>query len=420
MSLLSSTAYLHSCHIAEQVGAFDEFSKNENEMLGVIAMHSDKHSSLSTVQNLTMIASNNWKQCLKMICSSGIRNSQISVLAPTGTISMLMDCDTTGMEPDISLVKYKTLAGGGNLKMANSSIGSALRNLGYIEIEIEDILSFIKQNDSIENAPHIQTEHLPIFDCALKPKNGKRFIKPLGHIKMLAALQPFVSGSLSKTINCPNETTKEEIMDMYIESWKLGLKAVAIYRDGSKKIQPLNLKKSENNQSVAPKVLSEAVRKKLPRERKSTTVKMNIGGSEFYMTIGLYDDGKPGEVFFIANKQGSTVGGFIDCMASTISLALQYGVPLKTITNKFKATRFEPAGFTNDPDIHMATSFPDFVAKYLEKEFLTEKDEKAEPVESENFKPDQDAPLCTECGGQTRMSGSCHLCVDCGTSTSCG
>ena len=298
----------------------------------------------------------------------GYRNAQATVLAPTGTISFLMDCDTTGIEPDIALVKYKQLAGGGMLKIVNQTVPLALRKLGYDEPAVENILAYIDKNDTIEDCPEIQDEHLNVFDCAFKPRLGKRSIAWEAHIKMMAAAQPFLSGAISKTVNMPRETTPEDIAGAYVEGWRLGLKAIAIYRDGSKESQPLST--STEGDKNAEKAVAAPRRERLPDTRRSVTHKFNVGGHEGYITVGLYDDGRPGELFITMAKEGSTIGGLMDSFGTAVSMSLQYGVPLEVYTKKFSHTRFEPWGYTKNPDIPVAKSLVDYIFRWMGTEFL--------------------------------------------------
>lgn len=398
------------------------------------------------------------------------------------TISFFMDCDTTGIEPDIALVKYKSLVGGGMLKMVNNTLPMALRRLGYSQEQIEDILAYVDLHDTIEGAPHLQEEHLPIFDCAFRPSNGKRSIQPMGHVKMMAAAQPFLSGAISKTVNMPADTTPADIEDIYLQAWKLGLKAIAIYRDGSKRTQPLSTKKPSEqaesqgtpaNAEAAPAEAAAAVtqptRKHLANERRSITHKFSIAGHEGYITVGMYDDGSPGEIFITMAKEGSVISGLMDAFATAISLALQYGVPLEKLAEKFSYTRFQPSGFTNNPQIPVATSIVDYIFRWLRLKFLPATQENQPPsltpeplattatdaltremagleggAASETTNPpgetasipttgqgvttdwsklvalQTDAPPCPVCGMIMVRSGACHQCLNCGTSYGCG
>jgi ribonucleoside-diphosphate reductase alpha chain len=308
-----------------------------------------------------------WDEVLVHGRRYGFRNAQATVLAPTGTISFMMDCDTTGIEPDIALVKYKALAGGGMLKLVNQMVPAALRTLGYSPEEIEAIVAYIDQRDTIEGAPQLKPEHQPVFDCAFQAAHGTRSIPWKAHIRMMAAAQPFISGAISKTVNMPKDSTPEDVADAYMEGWRLGLKALAIYRDGSKEVQPLTTKKKEKE---AEKVVAAPRRERLPDTRQSITHKFNISGHEGYITVGLYPDGRPGELFITMAKEGSTIGGLMDCFGTAVSMSLQYGVPLEVYVNKFSHTRFEPWGYTKNPDIRIAKSLVDYIFRWLGITFL--------------------------------------------------
>jgi len=314
-----------------------------------------------------------WDDAIDLGTRSGFRNAQATVLAPTGTIGFLMDCDTTGIEPDIALVKYKLLAGGGMLKLVNNTVPMALERLGYSVEDIKAICDHIDANETIEDAELLNPDHLAVFDCAFKPRNGKRHIHYTAHLNMMAAVQPFISGAISKTINMPTESATEEIAAAYIEGWKLGLKAVAIYRDGSKRLQPVSTKKHKESkakvaaESAAP---SRPYRRRLPDTRQSITHKFSVQGHEGYLTVGLYEDGQPGEVFITMAKEGSTVGGLMDVIGTCTSLALQYGVPLITLVDKFRHARFEPSGMTSNKDIPFAKSLIDYIFCWLGCRFI--------------------------------------------------
>jgi ribonucleoside-diphosphate reductase alpha chain len=378
----------------------------------------------------------------------GFRNGQVSVLAPTGTIGFLMDCDTTGVEPDIALVKYKKLVGGGVIKIVNQTVPAALKNLKYTESQAKDILAYIEAHDTIEGAPHLKAEHLPVFDCAFKPMNGTRSIHYMGHIRMMGAVQPFLSGAISKTVNLPNEASVEDIMQAYIESWKLGLKAVAVYRDGCKRSQPLS-----TNLAADGKAVAKPARRRLPDEREAITHKFSIAGHEGYITVGKFEDGTPGELFITMSKEGSTVSGLMDSFATGISLALQYGVPLKVLSNKFSHSRYEPSGITNNPEIRFAKSITDYIFRWLASKFLPAGErgaaELAEGIEqapkasapaalspapkaapevhhSESEKREKgvfvtqaDAPPCPECGTIMVRNAACYKCLNCGSTSGC-
>ncbi|RMD84076.1 MAG: vitamin B12-dependent ribonucleotide reductase, partial [Candidatus Dadabacteria bacterium] len=373
-ALMTGQAYLTSAELAERIGPFAGYKVNAEPMLRVISMHREKALELKpngAPEYLVEAAQNVWDLALEKGRKFGYRNSQATVLAPTGTISFMMDCDTTGIEPDISLIKYKQLSDGGLIKIVNRSVERALRNLGYSEGEISSILEWIDEHDTIEGAPALKEEHLPIFDCALKPAGGKRSIHYMGHLKMMAAAQPFISGAISKTVNLPQDITVEEIFDTYVKAWEMGLKAVALYRDGSKRTQPLSAGSSVSSGKGKGDVATVPARRRLPDERRSITHKMNVGGLEGYLTVGLYDDGKPGEIFLVVAKEGSTLSGIMDAFATAVSIALQYGVPLSALVKKFSHMRFEPSGFTQNPQIPMAKSIIDYVFRWLGAKFLT-------------------------------------------------
>ena len=309
-----------------------------------------------------------WDAVLASGRRHGFRNAQATVLAPTGTISFLMDCDTTGIEPDIALVKYKQLAGGGMLKIVNQTVPLGLRTLGYDQPQIDSILAYIDREDTIEGAADLKNEHLPVFDCAFQPRGGIRSIAWRAHVRMMAAAQPFISGAISKTVNMPRETTPEDIGDAYREGWMLGLKALAVYRDGSKESQPLST--STETDKASAKQLAKPRRQRLPDTRQSITHKFNVAGHEGYITVGLYEDGRPGELFITMAKEGSTVGGLMDSFGTAVSMSLQYGVPLEVYVNKFSHTRFEPMGHTKNPDIRIAKSIVDYIFRWLGITFL--------------------------------------------------
>lgn len=378
------------------------------------------------------------------------------------TIAFMMDCDTTGIEPDIALVKYKTLVGGGLLKIVNTTVPLALQQLGYTPEQIEAITKYIDEHDTIEGAPYLKEEHLPVFDCAFRPAKGKRSLPPMAHVKMMAAVQPFLSGAISKTVNMPNDATPEDIEQIYMQAWKLGLKAIAIYRDGSKRTQPLSTKKPSEEQKptqATVQVVERPIRRHLPDERKSITHKFSIAGHEGYITVGMYEDGTPGEIFVTMAKEGSVISGLMDAFATAISMALQYGVPLEKLVEKFSYTRFQPSGFTNNPQIPVATSIVDYIFRWLALKFLNHQPPQVQPLDeatltahaaatqpeaiglegakteptvsatpqgakttdwSKIVKLQQDAPPCPNCGMIMVRSGACHQCLNCGTSFGCG
>ncbi len=446
-AIMTGEAYRQSALIAKEIGPFKGFELNREPMLGVIRKHMsyvDKIDKSLIPEELFEEAKKVWKEAYDLGQKYGYRNSQVTVLAPTGTIGFMMDCDTTGIEPDIALVKYKKLVGGGFLKIVNNTVPLALKKLGYSEKQIKEIVDYIDKNDTIEGAPHLKQEHLPVFDCAFKPAKGKRFIHYMGHVKMMAAVQPFISGAISKTVNMPNDVTVDDVMQLYIDAWKMGLKAIAIYRDGSKGTQPLSTS-LEDKKEDSKKVEFKPVRRRLPDERKSITHKFSVAGHEGYITVGMYPDGTPGEIFITMSKEGSTLSGLMDAFATAISLALQYGVPLKVLVDKFSHMRFEPSGFTNNPDIPIAKSIIDYIFRWLGKKFLTPdeqpssvdytdilngvyspqsevvkiKSEALEKYEKQIFESQSDAPPCPSCGTIMQRSGSCYVCPNCGTTSGC-
>ena len=424
-----------------------------SELVAVIrkhAQHVDRIDPTLVDAGLLSAARDAWADALHQGIESGYRNAQVSVLAPTGTIGFMMDCDTTGIEPDIALVKYKKLVGGGMLKIVNNTVPLALQKLGYSADAITGILQFIDEMETIEGAPDLHPEHLPVFDCAFRPRNGARSIHYMGHIRMMGAVQPFLSGAISKTVNMPASATPEEVERAYLESWKLGLKAVAIYRDGCKRSQPLNTSKNKalDPDKKEPFAEPRLARRRLPDERRSITHKFSIGGHEGYMTVGMYDDGTPGELFITMAKEGSVVSGLMDSFATAISMALQYGVPLRVLCEKFSHTRFEPSGFTGNPDIPIAKSITDYLFRWLALKFLPSDDGVALPApallnpgEAPSktasasatllLKPmvasntpvtharETDAPPCPTCGSITVRNGACYKCVNCGSTTGC-
>ncbi len=519
-------AYLTSAEHAAHVGAFEGFAVNREPMLRVMEMHRDAVEAIdpSAPAELLDAARAVWAECLDMGREHGYRNSQVTVLAPTGTIAFMMDCDTTGIEPDIALVKYKQLAGGGMLKIVNRTVPMALRKLGYDEPEIRGILDYIDAHDTIEGAPGLKDEDLPVFDCAFAPPQGGRSIHFRGHLRMMAAVQPFLSGAISKTCNMPNEATVEEIRDAYLEGWRLGLKALAIYRDGSKGSQPVSTKSESSKEAAGnggggglrgslapvaprfderprrvivraqPSIAAGTVtgsrsrpaiqprRERLPHTRRSLTHKFDIQGHEGYINVGFYPDGRPGELFITMAKEGSTIGGLMDVLGTAISIGLQYGVPLEVFVNKFAHSRFEPAGFTKNPDIPIAKSIADYIFRWLGMEFIpgyreanapkrptseTEETESvptmpllkvnghrtatiadlehaeavmgtyrhhpAETLPGGELSVDEglgeqerqfahfqsDAPACDNCGALTVRCGTCYRCFNCGNSMGC-
>ncbi len=369
-ALLHGAANLASAELAAAVGPFEAYAENREPMLRVMHMHSEAVDRIDPAcpAYLREAARRLWDAVLEAGTRYGFRNAQATVLAPTGTISFMMDCDTTGIEPDIALVKYKQLAGGGMLKIVNQTVPLALRTLGYDQPQIESITAYIDQHDTIEGAPGLREEHLPVFDCAFQPRGGVRSISWRAHVRMMAAAQPFLSGAISKTVNMPRDTTPEDIAGAYLEGWRLGLKALAVYRDGSKESQPLST--STEGERAAQKQQAAPRRERLPDTRRSITHKFSVSGHEGYITVGLYEDGRPGELFITMAKEGSTIGGLMDCFGTAVSMSLQYGVPLEVYVNKFSHTRFEPWGYTKNPDIPIAKSIVDYLFRWLGMTFL--------------------------------------------------
>jgi len=369
-ALLHGAANLASAELASAVGPFDGYAANREPMLKVMQMHRDAVEDIDDECPIYLKEASRelWNEVVTAGREVGYRNAQATVLAPTGTISFLMDCDTTGIEPDIALVKYKQLAGGGMLKIVNNTVPAALKNLGYDEPEVESILAYIEKEDTIEGAADLKDEHLSVFDCAFQPRNGTRSIAWRAHVTMMAAAQPFLSGAISKTVNMPRDTTPADVADAYLEGWRMGLKALAIYRDGSKESQPLST--STEGDKAAAKVIAAPRRERLPDTRNSITHKFSIAGHEGYITVGLYEDGRPGELFITMAKEGSTVGGLMDCFGTAVSMSWQYGVPLDVYVNKFSHTRFEPMGHTKNPDIRIAKSIVDYIFRWLGITFL--------------------------------------------------
>ncbi len=446
-AVMCGQAYLTSSRIAESTGPFPGYGVNEQPFLDVIRMHRDAAGRLNR-HNLPAALFEGAQQCWDDAYDSGrrygYRNAQVTVIAPTGTIGFMMDCDTTGIEPDLALIKYKKLVGGGVIKIVNNTVPAALIKLGYSPEQVEKIVSHIDSTGTIEGAPELKPEHLAVFDCSFRPQNGTRSIHYMGHVRMMAAVQPFISGAISKTINMPEESTVEDIMNAYTESWKLGLKAVAIYRDNSKKVQPLSSGSGKGEKkaaaangtaAVAPveKVVYRPVRRKLPDERRSITHKFSIGGHEGYITVGMYEDGTPGEIFITMAKEGSTISGLMDSLATAISFNLQYGVPLKFLVDKFAHVRFEPSGWTGNQQIPYAKSIMDYIFRWLGAKFLGDEYAVTEAGETPVLRPTEpdpqqalpfapvvaDAPLCAECGSIMTRNGSCYKCGNCGGTSGC-
>lgn len=501
-SIMHGQAYLSSAEHAGHIGPFDGFALNREPMLHVMEMHRDAVEAIGPFAPADLLseARNVWDACLETGRKHGYRNSQVTVLAPTGTIAFMMDCDTTGVEPDIALVKYKSLAGGGMLKIVNRTVPMALRKVGYDEPQILGILDHIDRNDTIEGAPGLKDEHLPIFDCAFAPPQGGRSIHFRGHLRMMSAVQPFLSGAISKTVNMPTEATVDDIRNAYLEGWKLGLKALAIYRDGSKGSQPVSTKSESDSKAVeaapaaaltpsqaslpgreipapVPQEVAPAPRReRLPHTRRSLTHKFDIQGHEGYVNVGFYPDGRPGELFITMAKEGSTIGGLMDVLGTSISIGLQYGVPLEVFVNKFAHSRFEPAGFTKNPEIPIAKSVADYIFRWLGMEFIPGYREANAPQRPADEPPAEkptvkvngvrsatiadlehaeavmgsttpspaypslpihnyeasaevrdkqfahfqsDAPPCDNCGALTVRCGTCYRCFNCGNSMGC-
>jgi ribonucleoside-diphosphate reductase alpha chain len=442
-AVLCGQAYLTSARIAEATGPFPGYAVNEAPFLEVIRMHRDSVPSIDSRMVPTALAENAkrvWHEAYEKGRINGFRNAQATVIAPTGTIGFMMDCDTTGVEPDLALVKYKKLVGGGVIKIVNNTVPQALIKLGYSPEQVEAIVQHIDSTGTIEGAPHIKEHHLPVFDCSFRPHNGTRSIHYMGHVRMMAAAQPFISGAISKTINMPEESTTEDIMNAYIEAWRLGLKAVAIYRDGSKRVQPLSAgagKAEKKALMTAPqtaeKIVYRPTRRKLPDERTSVTHKFSIAGHEGYITVGLFEDGQPGELFITMAKEGSTISGLMDSFATAISYGLQYGVPLKFYVDKFSHVRFEPSGWTGNKQIPYAKSIMDYIFRWLGTKFLGPEYGVSEVGDSPALRPTEDepqqklpfapvvadAPVCSECGSMMTMNGSCFKCENCGGTSGC-
>ena len=370
-SLMTGTSYRRSAEIAGIVGPYEGYARNAQAHTRVMRKHAAASVAARSVTSLDRdvwtIANAEWETGLKIGEKNGWRNAQASVLAPTGTIGLMMDCDTTGIEPDFSLVKFKKLVGGGSMQIVNQTVPAALRKLGYAEETVEAIVEYIAANGHVIDAPGLKTEHYDVFDCAL----GARSIAPMGHVRMMAAAQPFLSGAISKTVNLPEDATIEDVEEVYYESWKLGIKALAVYRDNCKVGQPLSDGKAKKADAVVESAApAPAVRKRLPKSRPSRTTSFSVGGAEGYMTAGAYEDGALGVVFLKLGKQGSTLAGVMDAFSIAVSIGLQYGVPLESYVQKFTNLRFEPAGMTDDADIRMAQSMMDYIFRRLALDYL--------------------------------------------------
>jgi ribonucleoside-diphosphate reductase alpha chain len=477
-ALMTGEAYAQSARIArDHGGPFSGYERNREPFLRVMRKHRDAMKDITVKHvpaDLYAAAKQSWDEAVELGEDFGYRNAQATVLAPTGTIGFMMDCDTTGVEPDIALVKYKKLVGGGMMKIVNTTVPMALRKLGYTAAQVEDIVAHIDDRETIEGAPHLLERDLPVFDCAFKAANGERSIHYMGHIKMMGATQPFISGAISKTVNVPKDASVQDIEQAYLESWRLGAKAISIYRDGSKRTQPLNTSKSpapaatQTPQPAVDAAVAAAVaatrtpvRRKLPDERQAITHKFDIAGHEGYITVGLFEDGQPGEIFLVMAKEGSTISGFADAFAQAISYALQFGVPLQALVDKFSHVRFEPSGMTRNPDVRFAKSIVDYIFRWMATKFLSpeaqyvagvnNRDDAvgnghvAEPPapipapssaqadllgrrgSSESGKTStfaairnqEDAPPCSTCGSIMVRSGACYKCTNCGTTSGC-
>ena len=477
-AVMTGEAYAQSARVArDHGGPFAGYDVNREPFLRVMRKHRDSIKGITAKHvpaDLYEGAKQAWDDAVELGEDFGYRNAQATVLAPTGTIGFMMDCDTTGVEPDIALVKYKKLVGGGMMKIVNGTVPMALRKLGYTASQVDDIVKYIDEQETIEGAPHLLERDLPVFDCAFKAARGERSIHYMGHIKMMGATQPFISGAISKTVNVPKDATVEDIEQAYLESWRLGAKAISIYRDGSKRTQPLNTSKAQIEAkgvvgsastedavkaAVAAALAARApMRRKLPDERQAITHKFDIAGHEGYITVGLFEDGMPGEIFLVMAKEGSTISGFADAFAQAISYALQYGVPLQALVDKFSHVRFEPSGMTKNADVRFAKSIVDYIFRWMASKFLSpeaqfragvnNRDEAAVDVVEAPAVPapkvapsptakvsatgvvvpatslstiqnQEDAPPCTTCGSIMVRSGACYKCSNCGTTSGC-
>jgi ribonucleoside-diphosphate reductase alpha chain len=477
-ALMTGHAYATSARTAARMGPFAGFADNEEHMLRVLDMHREEASRIDEEQvpaELLSAAQQSWDEACDVAADFGVRNSQASVLAPTGTIGLMMDCDTTGIEPDLGLVKVKKLVGGGTMSIVNQTVPRALRNLGYSTTEIDQIIAYVDEHKSIVGAPYLAAEHLPVFACSM----GDNVIHYLGHVKMMAAVQPFISGAISKTVNMPEDVSVEDVEQLHVDAWRMGLKAIAIYRDNCKVAQPLAMATKDGEsaepaaeavtqvvEKVVEKVVYEAKRQKLPRTRQSRTFEFRVADCKGFVTVGEYEDGRPGEIFVRVSKQGSTLAGIMDAFAISVSHGLQYGVPLRSFVEAFTGMRFEPAGMTDDPDIRIANSLMDYLFRRLAIEYLSV-EERAELnilTTAERMQPTlpgveetvvetrqgselpadppsipsastlidtvevtrshtevrhSDAPMCMQCGVQMVRAGSCHACPSCGSTSGC-
>ncbi len=456
-ALMHGAAFAQSAKIArDHGGPFAGYEKNKEPFIRVMRKHRAALKDIDRTHlpsDLFQAARAVWDEVIELGDLHGFRNAQATVLAPTGTIGFMMDCDTTGVEPDIALVKYKKLVGGGLMKIVNQTVPMALTKLGYNATQIKEVIEYIDEHETIEGAPHVKEPHLAVFDCAFKPARGVRSIHYMGHVRMMGAVQPFLSGAISKTVNVPKEATVEEIQQAYVDSWRIGAKAVSIYRDGSKRTQPLNTSKDKEKVAAAAAVAG-PTRRRLPDERHAITHKFDIGGHEGYITVGLFEDGQPGELFLVMAKEGSTISGFADAFAQAISYALQYGVPLQDLVDKFSHVRFEPSGMTKNPDVRFAKSIVDYIFRWMAAKFLSPEaqyragvNNREETVTTPEQLPldvaaaagasatgalssraissfaaiqnQEDAPPCSTCGSIMVRSGSCYKCANCGTTSGC-
>ncbi|HJO39131.1 MAG TPA: vitamin B12-dependent ribonucleotide reductase [Vicinamibacterales bacterium] len=460
-ALMTGEAYAQSARIArDHGGPFAGYEQNAEPFLRVMRKHRTALKDVDRTNvpsDLYTAAKQAWNDAVDLGEEHGFRNAQATVLAPTGTIGFMMDCDTTGVEPDIALVKYKKLVGGGMIKIVNQTVPMALTHLGYDQAEADEVVAYIDEHETIEGAPHLKEKDLAVFDCAFKPAHGERSIDYMGHVRMIGATQPFISGAISKTVNVPKEATVEEIQQAYVDAWRLGTKAVSIYRDGSKRTQPLNTSRGDVQAGMMGAVedlVAQPVRRRLPDERRAITHKFDIGGHEGYITIGLFEDGSPGEIFLVMAKEGSTISGFADAFAQAVSYALQYGVPLQVLVDKFSHVRFEPSGLTKNPEVRMAKSIVDYIFRWMATKFLSAEAQfdagvnqpvaagqvPAEAQEAPKLPLDttagngsgepaagsfaaiqhqEDAPPCSTCGEIMVRSGSCYKCNNCGTTSGC-
>jgi ribonucleoside-diphosphate reductase alpha chain len=492
-ALMTGHAYATSARTAGRMGPHEGFAENAEPMLNVLRMHRDAAYRVDATKapaDILQAAQRAWEEAVDLGSRHGVRNAQASVLAPTGTIGLLMDCDTTGIEPDLGLVKFKKLVGGGNMSIVNQTVPRALQKLGYSPSEIDVIIAYIDEHKTIVGAPALKAEHLPVFACSM----GDNTIHYLGHVRMMGAVQPFISGAISKTVNMPEDATIDDVEQLHLDAWRLGVKAVAIYRDNCKVGQPLSTAKKDGEGQSAPvvtthsdaemselyakitklesalehaktegsHVLVGAVRERLPRRRVSTTFAFRVADCEGYVTVGEYEDGRPGEVFIKVSKQGSTLAGIMDAFSISISLGLQHGVPLATYVRKYVNMKFEPSGMTDDADLRIATSLVDYIFRRLALDYLSASEreelgvlstnerlqptlpevvEQATPTVGLSVQPTLievserpvvasapttierpaqiDAPMCFQCGNSMQRAGSCYVCSSCGATSGC-